>query len=121
MKYFTLILFIICALTAQAYEYGDAECRLIKVIDGDTIKCDIPGFPPIIGRNISVRFRGINTPEIHGSQTSMGYVSKAKLEAILSRTRSITLKDISRDKYFRIDADIYADGTKINTPELLYP
>lgn len=117
---FVLIFFLI-TFSACAYEYGDAECKLIKIIDGDTIRCNIPEFPDIIGKDIAVRFRGINTPEIHGAETEKGYISKAKLENELKNADIIILKDISRDKYFRIDADIYADGVKINTPEKLYP
>lgn len=121
MKKYLIILIALCAITAQAQVYGNVQCNLIKVIDGDTIKCDIPDYPPIIGKDISIRFRGINTPEIHGAEAEKGYISKAKLEAIMSKAHTVMLHDIGRDKYFRIDADIYVDGEKINTPEKLYP
>jgi endonuclease YncB( thermonuclease family) len=121
MKYISILLMLLFGVSAYAATYGDAECILVEIIDGDTIRCDIAGFPDIIGRNISVRFRGINTPEIRGEQKELGYISKRKLEALIGENRRITLKDISRDKYFRIDADIFVGSFQINKDELLQP
>lgn len=121
MRYIFAALIIFISLPSYGATYGDAQCTLLEVIDGDTIKCDIAGYPDIIGRGISVRFRGINTPEIRGVQRAQGLVSKKKLEALLCGEKTVTLKDISRDKYFRIDADIYVGDWQINIDELLQP
>ena len=121
MKYIIAVLIIFLSGPVYAATYGDVKCILVEVIDGDTIKCDIDGYPDIIGRGISVRFRGINTPEIRGEQRPLGLISKKKLEKLLGETKTVTLKDISRDKYFRIDADIYVGELRINKDELLQP
>ncbi len=121
MKLILSLFTIFLCLSASANTYGDAECELVSVIDGDTIKCNIAGYPDIIGREISVRFRGINTPEIRGEEREQGLISRQKLVNILSDKQTIMLRDISRDKYFRIDADIYADGMKVNEESLLMP
>ncbi|MCD8553634.1 MULTISPECIES: thermonuclease family protein [Seleniivibrio] len=121
MRYIVAVLIILLPLPVFCTTYGDAQCTLLEIIDGDTIKCDIAGYPDIIGRGISVRFRGINTPEIRGKQRALGLISKSKLEALIGANRTVTLKDISRDKYFRIDADIYVGDWQINRNELLQP
>ncbi len=121
MRYIIFVLIIFMSFPAYAATYGDAQCTLLEIIDGDTIKCDIAGYPDIIGHGISVRFRGINTPEIRGKQRALGLISKSKLEALIGGQKIITLKDISRDKYFRIDADVYVGDWQINKDELLQP
>jgi len=121
MRLIQLFLMLFFCVPVFAATYGDADCSLVEVIDGDTIRCDIKGYPDIIGKGISVRFRDVNTPEIKGEQRPQGLISKKKLEALLAGAETVMLKDISRDKYFRIDADIYHKGRKINTNELLQP
>ena len=45
--------------------YPDVKVtRLLRVIDGDTFACDIDEHSAIAGKNISIRLRGINTPEL---------------------------------------------------------
>lgn len=87
--------------------------RLRKVIDGDTFRCDIDEHSAIAGKDISIRIRGINTPELRGKDPEIrksAYAEKEHLEQLLSNARIIELRNLGRDKYFRIDADIYIDG-----------
>jgi endonuclease YncB( thermonuclease family) len=93
--------------------YGDVVvARVVDVYDGDTFRCDIEGWPAIIGDSISVRIRGVDTPEIRGTS---GYVKKrAELARKytanrLRRAKKVTLRNIARGKYFRIVADVYVD------------
>ena len=72
MKKILLVLFGILLLsgcTTQPVDnsklYPDVKVsRLIRVIDGDTFVCDIDEHSAIAGKNISIRLRGINTPEL---------------------------------------------------------
>ncbi len=63
-----VILFLAgCATYPQTQDklYPDVKVsRLLRVIDGDTFACDIDEHSAIAGKNISIRLRGINTPEL---------------------------------------------------------
>lgn len=93
-----------------------AAVTLLAVVDGDTLAVTIAGVPPIIGQNIRVRMRGVDAPDL---------VSKSKCEAkkaIEARDyvrrmligKKITLKNVWRDKYFRLLAEVEADGINVS-------
>jgi endonuclease YncB( thermonuclease family) len=100
--------------------YGDKEdVTVVSVHDGDTFTVLIPDWPGVVSK-IPVRVYGIDTPELRG---------KCPLEsqkASLARTftklflvgNKVTLKNIRRDKYFRLLADAYV-GTKSLSDELI--
>ena len=55
------------ALHSYAESYGDYQGAIyLQNYDGDTIRFDLPGYPPIAGDDIRVRVNGIDTPEIKG-------------------------------------------------------
>lgn len=87
--------------------------RLLKVIDGDTFRCDIDEHSVIAGKNISIRLRGIDTPELRSKneeERKSAILEKERLSGLLNNARVIELRNLGRDKYFRIDADVYIDG-----------
>ena len=101
--------------------------RLLKVIDGDTFRCYISQHCAIAGKNISIRLKGINTPELRSKneeERKSAILEKQRLSDLLDNARVIELRNIDRDKYFRIDADVYIDGEpllpKLN-PQYLLP
>jgi micrococcal nuclease len=98
---------------AGARTYGDVVVsQLVAVHDGDTFKVNIAGWPPIIGDSVLVRINGIDTPELKGeSEYERNLADKARLyaENRLRNAKVITLKNMKRDKYFRILADVYVD------------
>ena len=108
--------------------YPDVKVsRLLRVIDGDTFSCDIDEHSAIAGKNISIRLRGINTPELrsrNSEERKSAILEKQRLSDLLTNALVIELRNIDRDKYFRIDADVYIDGidilTKLN-PDFLTP
>ena len=88
----------------------------IRNYDGDTITFNLPGLHPIIGEKISIRVNGIDTPEIRGKCEKEKYDAKQVKEMvadILKDAERINLKNMERGKYFRIVADVYADGENI--------
>ena len=119
-----------CATHPQAQDklYPDVKVsRLLRVIDGDTFACDIDEHSAIAGKNISIRLRGINTPELKSrdpEERKSAILEKQCLSDLLNNARVIELRNIDRDKYFRIDADVYINGidilTKLN-PNFLTP
>lgn len=94
--------------------YPDVKVtRLLRVIDGDTFACDINEHSAIAGKNISIRLRGINTPELKSKdekERKFANLEKERLSDLLTNAQTIELKNLGRDKYFRIDADVYIDG-----------
>jgi micrococcal nuclease len=90
--------------------------RYLGNYDGDTLTVEIPGVPEILGHRISVRIHGIDTPEIKGQgkcEKAQAIRARDQVRAILSKAKCIDLVRASRDKYFRILADVRADGRSI--------
>ena len=103
-----------CSTHQSEQRYPDVKVsRLLRVIDGDTFRCDIDEHSAIAGKNISIRLRGINTPELRSKDPEerlSAIFEKQRLSDLLTNARVIELRNIDRDKYFRIGADVYIDG-----------
>ncbi|MCG8563557.1 MAG: thermonuclease family protein [Desulfobacterales bacterium] len=111
-----LLLFISPAL-AGSISYGNAHVsRVRSVYDGDTFRCDIDGWPPVAGVNISVRISGIDTPEKRGSSDRVKKLARAARDLTvreLGRAGEVELRNIRRGKYFRLLAEVYVDGRSL--------
>ena len=86
-RYKLLILVLVGIFLAIMYSYSEAASKtygtvvvsqLVSVYDGDTFKVNIDGWPDIVGKKISIRIYGIDTPEIRGTK---GIVKKLALGA----------------------------------------
>jgi endonuclease YncB( thermonuclease family) len=103
--------------------------RVISVYDGDTFRVDINGLHPLIGKNIGIRVAGVDTPEIRGKcDREKVLAQQAKLmtsQFVKRNTGSVELRNPSRGKYFRIVADVWANGQslkrKLLDAKLAYP
>ena len=87
--------------------------QIVSVHDGDTFTVNMVGWPEVVGKKIGIRIKGIDTPELHDKRAEM------RAKAMIARTFTclklksasvITLQNLSRDKYFRLDADVLVDG-----------
>ena len=90
--------------------------RVTKVYDGDTITVDIDELNPLAGKKIGVRILGIDTPEIRSKDPevkAMAYEVRDWLLNKIKNAKRVELKNVQRDKYFRILADVYVDGEKV--------
>ena len=100
-----------------AKSFGDYQGAIyLQNYDGDTIRFDLPGYPPIAGDDIRVRVNGIDTPEIKGKCEKESYDAKQAKEMvtdILKDAERINLKNMQRGKYFRIAADVFVDGESL--------
>ena len=97
---------------------GTYEVILVRVHDGDTIIVDVPVFPAIIGDNISVRLSHIDTPEMTDKRPevkTLAIKAREVLKMILHDAKKIELTELKRDKYFRINAIVIADGVNVQT------
>jgi len=97
--------------------YGTiAVSRVIRVIDGDTFVVDIDEFPDLIGKDISVRVNGIDTPELRGKcerEKDLAVKAKERVDALLKTADTIVLENLSRGSFFRIVADVIIDGVDL--------
>ncbi|MDM8568307.1 thermonuclease family protein [Thiotrichales bacterium HSG1] len=89
--------------------------ELVSVYDGDTFKINITGWPPILSE-ISIRLRGVDTPEINGKcpfEKNKAQQAKQFTSKQLHDAKNIELHNLKRDKYFRIAADVLVDGKNL--------
>lgn len=103
----------------EACHHDATTFRCVKYLnnyDGDTINFDIPNVHPLIGEKISVRVSGVDTPEKKGN-APCEKEKAAKAQLLVAKTlqsaRSIELQNVKKDKYFRINADVIADGQSL--------
>lgn len=81
--------------------------------DGDTVRFNIPDVHPLIGTNISVRVVGVDTPEKNGKlpcEKEKARIAHKFTENMLRKAKRIELRDVGKDKYFRILARVNVDG-----------
>jgi len=101
------------------------EVEYLRVIDGDTIVVNLPelrdadpnGAYATFWRELSVRLAGIDTPEIHGAckeEIAMANGAKTFLQSLLANAKSVQLRHLGRDKYFRLLADVYVDEQNLS-------
>ncbi|NQZ02446.1 MAG: thermonuclease family protein [Bdellovibrionales bacterium] len=95
----------------------DLSCaRYVKNYDGDTITFDIPNVHPLIGDEIMVRLKGVDTPEIRtrdNCEKEKGFEAQRVVENLLTNADRIDLINPERGKYFRVLADILIDGESL--------
>ena len=98
--------------------YGNAiVAKVIAVDNVYTFRCDVKGWPAIIGSNIPVKISGITEPSIVAAdgKPNRFFQIQAKnfLTASLSKSKTINLKNIRRGHDFSIIADVIADSNSI--------
>ena len=84
--------------------------------DGDTCAFNIL-LPAVFGTEIGVRLSGIDAPEIAGRcqlEKDLAMEARDFLLARLKAAKSIVLQNVFRDKFFRIEATVLADGLNLN-------
>lgn len=118
----TIIFFIALFYSFSALaSFSQPDTRIssiASIYDGDTIHVNIDNWPPVIGHDVGVRIRGIDTPEMHDSRPEIrakaiearNYVMKQ-----LNGQHTIILRHIGRDKYFRLLANVEVDGKDLGS------
>ncbi|MFZ9519901.1 MAG: thermonuclease family protein [Silvanigrellaceae bacterium] len=100
-------------------EHTESVFRCVKVhynYDGDTMMVSIANVHPLLGQKVSVRVHGIDAPEMHASEPcerAAAVAAQQFVKEVLLRAKRIDLERVQRDKYFRILADVRADGESI--------
>lgn len=116
----SLILLLFSAAQAgEQCSHSETSFKCVKVLknyDGDTLTVDIPGVHPLFGQKVSVRIAGIDTPEVKTKDQCEKQAARAArqlVEGVLARAKRVDLLNVQRDKYFRILADVSADGVLV--------
>ena len=103
------------------FEY---QCKIVKVVDGDTVDVDIDLGFDIVLRNQRIRLYGIDTPESRTSdkeEKKYGLYAKNYLKNALGKTATIRTKKDGRGKFGRILGEfviydpVYDQETTVNS------
>jgi micrococcal nuclease len=97
-------------------EIGCVE--FVRNYDGDTITVNIAGLHPLFGREIPVRVYGIDAPEIKGKdecERDAARSARDLVAALLKSAKKIELRNVQRDKYFRVLAEVVVDGVDVSS------
>jgi len=102
------------AVTEKTPEiYGDITVNNVtEVYDGDSFKVNINSWPKIIGKEVIIRIKGIDAPEMKGKcekESLMAKLARQHTVNLINNAFRVDLKNIQRDQYFRILADVYVD------------
>lgn len=93
--------------------YGDVVVdKVTQIYDGDSFKINIVAWPDIIGKEVIIRIKGIDAPEIHGKcekENLMAKLARQHTVNLIENAFRVELKNMQRDQYFRILADVYVD------------
>lgn len=97
-----------------------SDCRticaveIVSIYDGDTLSVNVPEFGhPIFTQNIGVRMLGVDAPEMDSKdpcEAKKALEARELTRVTLNKAKRINLQLMARDKYFRILADVVADG-----------
>ena len=112
---FISVMFFSTAKSSQVIEVF-ANVQYVRAYDGDTITVNIPRLPEVFGRNIGIRVRGVDTPEIRGKCDNEKYLAiraRNYVRSLLENAQKIDLINPERGKYFRIVADVRFDGADL--------
>ena len=109
--------------TAPAADY---PCRILRVIDGDTLSAEVrqvitlfDGARAVIGVERRIRLAGVNAPELHASAACerVAAVQAREFVGALVRGREercvLRLGQAQHDKYGRLLGAVSIDGTDI--------
>ena len=113
-----IFFFLNSLLISSTFAYEDVKIsKVISIYDGDTLRVNIDSFPDIVGKNIRIRIKGIDAPEIKGkcqTEINLAIMARDYLRNAINQSSQIELRNIERGKYFRIVGELYIDGENIS-------
>lgn len=111
--------FVVCLGACPAFTQTQSssfyKVKLGRVIDGDTFKVYLACSYKLFCSSVSVRVRGIDTPELRSKDEAVkqkAREARAFTKAFLEGGK-IRLKDCTKDKYFRLLCDVTVDGKSL--------
>lgn len=93
------------------------DVEVLGVYDGDTFRVALLQMPQALSllREWCVRLRGLDCPELHDLRPEMRGLAEDARELLrqLLSVSLVTLHHVGKDKYFRLLADVVADGVDV--------
>ena len=89
---------------------------VLSVHDGDTLTVNLPCEIAEVCQKMPIRINGIDTPELNDKRPEirqMARIAREELKQMTSASHKVEMRIIGRDKYFRLDAELYSDGISI--------
>lgn len=123
MRIIVFCLLSLCSFTLLSSESCNHDKNTFRCVqyvrnyDADTITFNVPGVHPLLGDKINVRVSGVDTPEVRTKVTcekQKARDAKRLVQNLLKHAKRIDLVHVSRDKYFRINADVIVDGKSLS-------
>jgi endonuclease YncB( thermonuclease family) len=103
--------------SVDAKVFGSAVVsEVTSIYDGDTFRVNIAGWPDIAGHHVPVRVFGIDTPEMKGKCPAEKEGAQKAKQFTVEKLRSgkkIELRNLRRDKYFRLLSEVYIDNNSL--------
>ncbi len=99
------------------HTFGNAVVsEIVSIHDGDTFTVNIKDWPDVVGHKISIRVSGIDTPEMNDNRPEIHALAvQAKIFVVdFLKSGTIELRNLKRDKYFRLNADVYVDDKSLS-------
>lgn len=96
---------------------------IARVYDGDTFYINLPGMPSVFGEELPIRLINIDTPELRSrcktvelkdEEKRLGRLATEYLIELLSSADEVQLRNLERGSFFRVVAEVYADGVSVN-------
>ena len=110
-------IFLFIGIIEAKQTYGNVVVdEVTSIYDGDTFRVNINSYPAIIGKKMSIRVNGIDTPEMRGKCKQEKTLARKAKQLTVSKLRGakvIELRNMQKGKYFRIVADVYIDNQKL--------
>lgn len=117
MRFFTIIILFLSSVAiakpGKSHDFNKVD--FVKNYDGDTITVDIAGVHSLIGDEMKIRVRDINTPELKSKilcEKEIAYRAKQATWDLLQNKR-ITLEGCKRGTFFRLLCKVYADSVSL--------
>ena len=113
-----LIIVSLFTLSILPYSQAVATELTIKVesvknvYDGDTFRAFLPGN----SKDLPIRVKGVDTPEIRGkcaSEVEAALAARDFTRAYLSSAKEILLTEVGKDRYDRVLAVVLVDGNDL--------
>ena len=105
--------FAFLELTRPAWPGYSLTVEVVRIVDGDTLVVNLPCQVSIVCTAMPVRLRGLDTPELRGKcpkERQAALRAQEILKLLVLGARTVRLEQLGRDKFFRIDATVVADG-----------
>ncbi|MBV7409437.1 thermonuclease family protein [Maritimibacter sp. DP1N21-5] len=92
---------------------AESGCRVLRVVDGDTLTLACPGIG--IARS---RLVGVDAPEIFSPRCArelrLGLTAKLRVQARLWTARDLAIVRQGRDRYDRVLTTVFVDGESLS-------